>query len=96
MKLVSAILLTLMLSPAAHAEESYWPRDPSGAAMFNGGGVDPRILAEHKDYRLRRHARILEAGFCNAAILPVEYSTFCWNAIRGPNPTGGQVGESIQ
>lgn len=71
-------------------------------AASDAGGQFPTPQAEldaqrlrHRAYRIQRHSAIVEAGFCNAAALPVEYVAFCWGALYGPNPSGGPVGAGI-
>lgn len=71
-------------------------------AASDAGGQFPTPQAEldaqrlrHRAYRMQRHSAIVEAGFCNAAALPVEYGAFCWGALHGPNPSGGPVGSGI-
>ena len=71
-------------------------------AASDAGGQFPTPQAEldaqrlrHRAYRIQRHSAIVEAGFCNAAALPVEYGAFCWGALHGANPSGGPVGAGI-
>ena len=68
-------------------------------AAHDAGGQHPTSQAEldaqrraHQNYRIIRHSQIVEAGFCNAPMLPPEYAAFCWGAKNGANPTGGAIG----
>ncbi len=84
---------------ADHQSYANWRQLP---AASDAGGQFPTPQAEldaqrlrYREYRMQRHSAIVEAGFCNAAALPVEYGAFCWGALHGANPTGGPVGSGI-
>lgn len=71
-------------------------------AAHDAGGQSPTPQAEldaqrkrHQAYRLARHAEIVDAGFCNAPVLPPEYAAFCWGALNNANQSGGPIGAGI-
>lgn len=90
--IAASFALIAFACPALAESPTPWPRaDLTSNASPTGETEALRLRA----LRSIRHSQIVEAGFCNAPMLPPEYAAFCWGALNNANQTGGPIGAGI-
>lgn len=76
-----ALCLSLALAAPALADpfstgDSYGPRQPNGETDSYQPSVAEQT-ADNQAHRREAYQRLIEAGGCQAAVVPVEYATNC-------------------